>query len=66
MYMQQLIDSRDNGLINSCNLYNAGERKKLFKAMKQQMIDHADKLEFEEAASIRDLMEELKKQYGDA
>ena len=53
-------------LINSCNLYNAGERKKLFKAMKQQMIDHADKLEFEEAASIRDLMEELKKQYGDA
>ena len=53
-------------LINSCNLYNTGERKKLFKAMKQQMIDHADKLEFEEAASIRDLMEELKKQYGDA
>ena len=53
-------------LMNSCNLYNAGERKKLFKAMKQQMIDHADKLEFEEAASIRDLMEELKKQYGDA
>ena len=62
------IDARTEMIIlmNSCNLYNAGERKKLFKAMKQQMIDHADKLEFEEAASIRDLMEELKKQYGDA
>ncbi len=51
-------------LIKSHNLFKPADRKKLFKALEKQMLDHAEKLEFEEAAAIRDTIEELKKQYG--
>lgn len=53
-----------NVLIKAHNLFNPADRKKLFKALEKQMTDHAERLEFEEAAKIRDTMEELKRQYG--
>ena len=53
-----------NVLIKAHNLFNPADRKKLFKALERQMTEHAERLEFEEAAKIRDTMEEIKRQYG--
>ena len=53
-----------NVLIKAHNLFNPADRKKLFRALEKQMTEHAERLEFEEAAAIRDTMEELKRQYG--
>ncbi|NLM01493.1 MAG: excinuclease ABC subunit B [Treponema sp.] len=45
----------------SCNMFNPKDRNKLLKAMEQQMIEHADRLDFESAATIRDEIEEIKR-----
>lgn len=47
----------------SCNMFNPKDRKKLLKALEEQMIEHADRLEFEQAAAIRDEIEEIKKNW---
>ena len=45
------------------NVFNKSDRTKLIKAMEKQMMEHAERLEFEEAAAIRDEIEQLKKQF---
>ena len=45
------------------NMFIPGQRKKLVKAMEKQMLEHAERLEFEEAAAIRDEIEEIKRQF---
>ena len=45
------------------NMFIPGQRKKLLKAMEKQMLEHAERLEFEEAAAIRDEIEEIKRQF---
>ena len=45
------------------NVFNKADRTKLLKAMEKQMMEHAERLEFEEAAAIRDGIEQLKKQF---
>ena len=45
------------------NMFIPGQRKKLLKAMERQMLEHAERLEFEEAAAIRDEIEEIKRQF---
>ncbi len=40
------------------------ERKKLLKALEIQMNEHAERLEYEEAAAIRDEILEISKKYG--
>jgi len=45
------------------NVFNKADRTKLLKAMEKQMMEHAERLEFEEAAAIRDEIEQLKKQF---
>ncbi|MCQ2594165.1 MAG: excinuclease ABC subunit B [Treponemataceae bacterium] len=52
-------------LKKSCNLLNPKERKKLIKLLEKEMADHAERLEYEEAAAIRDQIAEIKKQYGE-
>lgn len=51
-------------LINSFNPMIPKERKKLLKALEQQMLDHAERLEYEEAAALRNEIEDIKKKYG--
>lgn len=51
-------------LINSFNPMIPKERKKLIKALEQQMLDHAERLEYEEAAALRNEIEDIKKKYG--
>ncbi|MCR4578923.1 MAG: excinuclease ABC subunit B [Treponema sp.] len=51
-------------LMNKSNLFNAKERKKLINALKQQMSDYADRMEYEQAAAVRDKIYEIEAQYG--
>ena len=51
-------------LKKSANLFNPGERKKLIKALTKQMSDCADRMEYEQAAAIRDQIREIEAQYG--
>ena len=51
-------------MINSFNPMIPKERKKLLKALEQQMLDHAERLEYEEAAALRNEIEDIKKKYG--
>ena len=46
------------------NMFIPGQRKKLLKAMERQMLEHAERLEFEEAAAIRDEIEEIRRQFA--
>ena len=45
------------------NMFNPKDRKKLLKAMEKEMEKHAEMLEFEQAAAIRDEIEEIRKKY---
>ncbi len=51
-------------LKKSANLFNPGERKKLIKALTKQMSDCADRMEYEQAAAIRDQIREIEATYG--
>ena len=48
-------------LINSLNILNPADRKKLIKKLEAQMAEYADMLMFEEAAAIRDKIEEVRR-----
>lgn len=50
-------------LINSFNILNPSDRKKLIKKLKSQMAEYADMLMFEKAATIRDKIKEIE-EYG--
>ena len=51
-------------LKKNANLFSAKERKKLLKALYQEMSDCADRLEYEQAAALRDQIREIEAQYG--
>ncbi|UTC65373.1 excinuclease ABC subunit B [Treponema sp. OMZ 788] len=48
-------------LISSLNILNPADRKKLIKKLEAQMAEYADMLMFEEAAVIRDKIEEVRR-----
>ena len=48
-------------IINSFNILNPADRKKLIKRLEAQMAEYADMLMFEEAAVVRDKIEEIKR-----
>ena len=51
-------------LKKDANLFNPKDRKKLINALKKQMEEFADRMEYEQAASVRDQILEIEKQYG--
>ena len=51
-------------LKKSANLFVAKDRKKLIEALKKEMSDCAERLEYEQAAAIRDQIYEIEKTYG--
>lgn len=63
-------DAKDNAnveldvLKKSANLFNKEQRSKLLKVLKKQMEDCADCLEYEQAAAIRDQINEIEQQFG--
>ncbi len=48
-------------IVNSFNILIPSDRKKLVKRLEKQMAEYADMLMFEEAAAIRDKIEEVKR-----
>lgn len=53
-----------NVLKKNANLFDAKQRKKLIEALKKQMSECADHLEYEQAAAIRDQILEIENTYG--
>ena len=51
-------------LKKSANLFDPKQRKKLIEALKKEMSDFADKLEYEKAAAVRDQIQEIERTYG--
>lgn len=51
-------------LKKSANLFDKKQRTKLINALKQEMSDCAERLEYEQAAAIRDQIKEIEAQYG--
>ena len=51
-------------LKKNANLFSPKERKKLLKALYQEMSECADRLEYEQAAALRDQIREIEAQYG--
>ena len=53
-----------NVLKKTANLFDAKQRKKLIKALKEEMTQCAERLDYEQAAVIRDQIAEIEKTYG--
>ena len=51
-------------LKKSANLFVPSQRKKLIAALKKEMAEAADRLEYEKAAVIRDQIRDIENQYG--
>ena len=51
-------------LKKNANLFDQKQRKKLIEALKKEMSDCADRLEYEQAAAIRDQIQEIEATYG--
>ena len=51
-------------LKRDANLFNPKERKKLINALKKQMSDYADRMEYEQAAAVRDEIRDIEEQFG--
>jgi excinuclease ABC subunit B len=52
-----------SALRKGVNLFVPAQRNRLLKALEKQMIEHADRLEYEEAAAIRDEIEDVKARF---
>ena len=50
-------------LKKTTNLFDKKQREKLLKALKQEMEECAERLEYEQAAAIRDKIKEIELQY---
>ncbi len=51
-------------LKKAANLFVPAQRKKLIEALKKEMSESADRLEYEQAAALRDQILEIEKTYG--
>lgn len=53
-----------NTLKKTANLFDKKQRAKLIKALTQEMTECAERLEYEQAAALRDQIREIEEQYG--
>ena len=51
-------------LKKTANLFDRKQREKLLKALRQEMSDCAERLEYEQAAALRDQIREIEEQYS--
>lgn len=61
---REQIQVETSVLKKTANLFIPAQRHKLIKALQKEMADFADRLEYEQAAALRDQIEEIKKTYG--
>lgn len=57
---QEAAQTETAALMNSFNMFIESDRKKLIKALEKEMNEYAEELRFEEAAVIRDKIEEIR------
>ena len=68
--IRQQKDAEENEAVQldilkkTANLFDARQRKKLIDALMKEMTDCADRLEYEQAAAIRDQIQEIQRTYG--
>lgn len=68
--VRQEEDAKENANTNlevlkkTCNLMVASQRKKLISALKKEMEECAERLDYEQAAAIRDQIREIEATYG--
>lgn len=68
--VHQKEDAQENARQNldllkkTANLFNAKERKKLVDALKDEMMQAAERLDYEQAAAFRDEIAEIERTYG--
>ena len=68
--IRQQKDAEENEAVQldilkkTANLFDAKQRKKLIDALKKEMSDCADRLEYEQAAALRDQILEIERTYG--
>ena len=68
--IRQQKDAEENEAVQldimkkTANLFDAKQRKKLIDMLKKEMSDCADRLEYEQAAAIRDQIQEIERRYG--
>ena len=68
--IRQQKDAEENEAVQldilkkTANLFDAKQRKKLIDALQREMSDCADRLEYEQAAVLRDQIAEIEQQYG--
>ncbi|MBQ5781157.1 MAG: excinuclease ABC subunit B [Spirochaetaceae bacterium] len=53
-----------DALRKALNVFKANERKKLIKILTKEMEEHAERLEFEQAALLRDEIKAIEEQFG--
>ncbi|HPO03167.1 excinuclease ABC subunit B [Treponema zuelzerae] len=58
---KEAVEMESSVLINSFNLMIPNDRKKLIRELEKQMAEYAEALQFEEAATIRDRIQEIRK-----
>ena len=61
---EEEVEIELSALKKSANLFVPAERKKLLAALKRQMEEYADNMEYEQAAVVRDQILEIEKTYG--
>ena len=61
---EQEANIKLEALKNSTNLFVTKQRKKLLDLMKKEMSEAADRLDYEQAAVLRDQIIEIEKTYG--
>ena len=68
--IRQQKDAEENEAVQldilkkTANLFDAKQRKKLIDALQREMSDCADRLEYEQAAVLRDQIAEIEQRYG--
>ncbi len=61
---EQEVAIQTEVLKKNANLFNKKERHKLIEALKKEMEDYAERLEYEQAAAVRDQIKEIEEQFG--
>lgn len=61
---QEEVQVQTDVLLKTTNMFNASQRRKLIEVLKKEMEDYAERMEYEQAAAVRDKIKEIEEIYG--
>ena len=62
---EETVETELSVIKKQANLFDAKQRKKLIEALKKEMADCAERLDYEQAAVLRDQILEIQRTYGE-